>query len=137
MEAKGDLQKELAMKAVLILVSAFSLSVLLLLNGCATDQPGATNTLGDYTTNVAAAPDKVTTAAGKACDDLKFQNINASGTKVDGKVTAKTAQGDDVIITIAQAGDSVSKVTVRVGSAGDQAVSKQIVDRINNHLSWF
>jgi hypothetical protein len=126
------------MKAVLVLICMFGLSVLLLvLNGCATDQPGGTNTLGDYSTNVAAAPDKVTTAASKACDDLKFQNINASGTKVDGKVTAKTAQGDDVIITISQAGDSVSKVSVRVGTTGDQAVSKQIVDRINSHLSWF
>jgi propanediol dehydratase small subunit len=126
------------MKAVLVLICMFSLSVLLLVpNGCATDQPGGTDTLGDYSTNVAAAPDKVTTAASKACDDLKFQNINASGTKVDGKVTAKTAQGDDVVITISQAGDSVSKVTVRVGSTGDQAVSKQIVDRINSHLSWF
>jgi Protein of unknown function (DUF3568) len=126
------------MKAVLVLVAMFSLSVLLLtLNGCQTDQPGATNTLGDYTTNVSAAPDKVTDAANKACEDLKFQNINAAGTKVDGKVTAKTAQGDDVVITITQSGSDVSKVNVRVGAGGDQAVSKQIVDRINAHLSWF
>jgi hypothetical protein len=107
------------------------------LSGCATDEPGANNTLGDYTTNVGAAPDKVTDAANKACEDLKFQNINATGTKVDGKVTAKTAQGDDVMITITQSGNDVSKVTVRVGTAGDQAISKQIVDRINSHLSWF
>jgi len=107
------------------------------LSGCATDEPGASNTLGDYTTNVGAAPDKVTDAANKACEDLKFQNINATGTKVDGKVTAKTAQGDDVVITITQSGNDVSKVIVRVGAAGDQAVSKQIVDRINSHLSWF
>ena len=126
------------MKAVLILVAMFGLSIMLMaLNGCSTDQPGATNTLGDYTTNVAAAPDKVSDAANKACEDLKFQNINAAGTKVDGKVTAKTAQGDDVMINITQAGNDVSKVTVRVGASGDQAVSKQIVDRINAHLSWF
>lgn len=126
------------MKAVLVLAAMFSLSVLLLvLNGCQTDQPGATNTLGDYTTNVGATPDKVTDAANKACQDLKFADINAAGTKVDGKVTAKTAQGDDVMITIAQSGNDVSKVTVRVGASGDQAVSKQIVDRINAHLSWF
>jgi hypothetical protein len=126
------------MKAVLVLAAMFSLSVMLMaLNGCSTDQPGATTTLGDYTTNVAAAPDKVTDAANKACDDLKFQNINAAGTKVDGKVTAKTAQGDDVMINITQAGNDVSKVTVRVGATGDQAISKQIVDRINAHLSWF
>jgi len=106
------------------------------LTACQTEQPGATNTLGSYTVMVDSSPDKVTTAAQKAVDDLKFNQIMGNGTKVDGKVTAKTAQGDDVSIDIAQAGDNVSKVTIRVGATGDEAVSKQIVDRIKSHLSW-
>jgi len=126
------------MKTAALILALFGLSALVLLQtGCSTDQPGATNTLGAYSTNVNAAPDKVTTAASKACDDLKFSNINSNGTKVDGKVTAKTAQGDDVTIDIAQSGDSVSKVTIRVGATGDESVSHQLVDRINSHLSWF
>jgi hypothetical protein len=55
---------------------------------------------------------------------------------MDGKVTAKDAQGDDVEIDIEQAGDNVSKVTIHIGATGDQAVSKQLIDRINSHLSW-
>ncbi len=108
-----------------------------LITGCSTDQPGATVALGDYSTNVSAAPDKVTTAAQKACADLKLNNINGNGTKVDGQVTAQTADGKDVTISIAQAGEDVSKVTIRVGAAGDESISKQLVDRINSHLSWF
>ena len=43
-------------------------------------------------------------------------------------MTARTAQNDDVTINVEQAGDNVSKVSVRVGATGDAAVSKQIID---------
>ena len=126
------------MKTVALILALFGMSAIVLIQaGCSTDQPGATSTLGSYSTNVNAAPDKVTTAASKACEDLKLTDINSNGTAVDGKVTAKTAQGDDVTIEIAQSGDNVSKVTIRVGATGDDAVSHQLVDRINSHLSWF
>jgi Protein of unknown function (DUF3568) len=106
------------------------------ISGCSTDQPGASYTLSTYTTNVDSSPDKVTTAATKAADDLKLLNIQSSGTTVDGKVTAKTADDRDVTITISQAGDDVSKVAIQVGATGDQAVSAQLMDRIKSHLSW-
>ncbi len=126
------------MKIATLILSILSLGAVISIQaGCSTDQPGATNTLGFYTTNINSTPDKVTTAAYKACEDLKLSDINSSGSKVDGKVTAKTSQGTDVTIDIAQAGDSVSKVTIHVGATGDDSVSKQLVDRINSHLSWF
>jgi hypothetical protein len=122
--------------ALILFATMIGISTLFLLSACSTDQPGATNTLGNYSTNVAAAPDKVTSAASKACEDLKLVNINSTGTAVDGKVTAQTAQGQDVTIDIAQAGDEVSTVTIRVGATGDEAVSKQLVDHIKSHLGW-
>jgi hypothetical protein len=85
---------------------------------------------------VSSTPDKVTAAAIKAAGDLKLLNIAGNGTAVDGRVTATDAQGDAVTIDIAQAGDGVSKVTIHVGATGDDAISKQLVDRINSHLSW-
>jgi len=41
-----------------------------------------------------------------------------------------------VTIDIEQAGESVSKVTIHVGATGDEALSKQLIDGIKNHLSW-
>jgi hypothetical protein len=126
------------MKTVALILSILSLGAVVSIQaGCSTDQPGATTALGFYSTNVDSSPDKVTTAATKACEDLLFSNINSNGSKVDGKVTAKTAHGDDVTIDVAQAGESVSKVTIHIGATGDDAVSKQLVDRIKSHLSWF
>ena len=106
------------------------------LTGCATDTPGATDTLGYYSTSVDAAPDTVTTAAQKAAADLKLSDIVGNSTKVDGQVTARNAQGTAVTINIKQAGDNVSKVTIHIGATGDEAFSKQLIDRINSHLSW-
>lgn len=109
-------------------------SFLVTLTGCTTDTPGATNTLGYYSTSVDGAPDTVTAAAQKSAADLKLSDIVANSTKVDGKVTAKDAQGTNVTIDIKQNGDNVSKVTIRVGVAGDEAMSKQLMDGIKKHL---
>jgi Protein of unknown function (DUF3568) len=124
------------MKAAYLALSVLSLGMFLANFGCSTESPGASETLGSYSTMIDSTPDKVTNAAQKAAQDLKLQNVQSQGTAVDGYVTAQTAQGDDVRIDIAQAGDNVSKVTIRVGATGDESVSKQLVDGIKSHLSW-
>jgi propanediol dehydratase small subunit len=124
---------KLAIFAISVLSAGFVLSNL---TACQTESPGASQTMGVYSVMIDSTPDKVTTAAQKACDDLKLTSITANGTTIDGKVTALNAQGDSVIINVEQAGDSVSKVTIHVGATGDEAVSKQLVDRIKSHLSW-
>ena len=125
---------KLAFLALSVIGAGFFLANLA---GCQTESPGATNTLGAYSTMVDSSPDKVTTAAQKAAADLQLSDIVGNGTKIDGKVTARNAQGDAVTIDIEQAGENVSKVTIHVGATGDDAVSKQLVDRIKSHLSWF
>jgi hypothetical protein len=79
-------------------------------------------------------PDKVTKAARSSVEDMKLDDVGSNSTAIDGKVTARTAQGQNVTIDIEQAGDNVSKVTVRVGDTGDQAVSQEIIDRIKNNV---
>lgn len=125
------------MKAVFFAVSIFVAGFFLVnQTGCATDTPGATDTLGSYSTMVDGPPDKVTSAAEKAADDLKLTDIVSDSTKIDGKLIAKNAQGDTIRINIEQAGENVSKVTIHVGATGDEAVSKQLVERIKSHMSW-
>jgi hypothetical protein len=119
--------------AISLLGASFGLAGL---TACETETPGATDTLGVYSTNVDGAPDKVTAAAQKAAADLQLTDIVGNGTTIDGKVTAKNAQGDAVTIDIEQAGQNVSKVTIHFGATGDEAASKQLVDRIKAHLSW-
>ena len=104
--------------------------------------PGPSETLGVYSTNIDSPCDKVTAAAKKAADDLKLTEVVVSGGDkengklMDGKVTARNAQGDAVTINIAVSGENVSKVTIHVGATGDEALSKQLVDKIKSRLSW-
>jgi len=122
---------------ILTLSVLFAGLLLMNITGCGTSQRGTTDTLGSYSANVNGTPDKATKAAEKSCEDLKLTDIVATGTKVDGKVTAKNAQGDTITINIEQSGENVSKVSIRVGTTGDDAVSKQLIDGINSHLaSW-
>jgi len=126
------------MKWAFCMVGLLSTGLLLVnMTGCQTDSVGATDTLGSYSTMIDSSPDKVTVAAQKAAGDLNLLDIAGNGTKIDGKVTARTAQGDAVTIDIEQAGDNVSKMTIHVGATGDEAVSKQLVDRTKSHLAWF
>jgi hypothetical protein len=109
-------------------------SFLLATTACQTDQPGVKDTMGSYSAMVDSTPDKVTAAAKSAVQDMQLTNVNSTATAIDGKVTAETAQGQDVTIDVAQAGDNISKVTVRVGATGDDAVSQQIIDKIKKDL---
>jgi hypothetical protein len=123
------------MKTAPLAISVLSLGFLLAtLGGCQTGSPGVKNTFGSYSAMVDASPDKVTKAANASLKEMKLLDIVSNGTKIDGKVTARDAQNDVVTIDIEQAGDNVSKVTIRVGSTGDEAVSKQILDRIKKKL---
>jgi len=49
-------------------------------------------------------------------------------------VTAKTAGDKDVKITIKKEGQNTSRIWIRVGVFGDQALSRQIYDNIKSQL---
>ena len=106
--------------------------------GCHSEsEPGATYALNTYTGMVDAAPDSATTAAAKACGDLGLLDVVETSTKVDGKVTAKTADDKTVTISVGLAGDGVSKLSIQVGTTGDESMSAQLFERTKAHLRWF
>lgn len=89
---------------------------------------------GTYTMDFHATPDKVTAAAKRAVEQLKMTEIESSGDRSQGKVTAKTARLDGVRIDIEQAGDTDSKVTIYTHGDDADQVSKDIQDRIKSNL---
>ncbi len=126
------------MKSLLLLLSSMFLGVVLLLpTGCQTETVGTKSFMGTYTSMVDSTPDKVTKAAAKAAEELKLTDVQSTATKIDGKMVAKTAQRDDVTINVEQAGENVSKVSIRVGTTGDEATSKMLLDKIKGNLHWF
>lgn len=125
-------------------VSLLSMAIgALLLSGCETwhglgKDVGKTGDAmagqGQYVMTVQATPDKVTAAARRAVEQLKMTDIDSSGDRSEGKVTAKTARQDSVRIDIEQSGDSDSKVTIYTHGDDADTVRKQIQDQINSNL---
>lgn len=90
---------------------------------------------GTYDVMLSAAPDKVVEAVKLALGDLKITVSGASATKLDGEVSARTAQGDDITIKVKSEGESVSRMTVKVGTLGDKVVSQSIIDNTQKHMA--
>lgn len=127
-----------------VLVSLVSMAAgALLLTGCETwhglgKDVGKTGAAisgeGKYVMTVHATPDKVTAAARKAVEQLKMTDVDSSGDRSEGKVTARTAKQDSVKIEIEQAGEADSTVTIKTYGGDADDVSKQIQDQIKNNL---
>jgi predicted small secreted protein len=127
-----------------VLVSLVSMAVgALLLTGCDTwhglgkdvgKTGDAMSGAGKYVMTVHATPDKVTAAARKAVEQLKMTDVDSSGDRSEGKVTAKTAKQDSVKIEIEQAGATDSTVTIKTHGTDADDVSKQIQDQIKSNL---
>jgi hypothetical protein len=105
-------------------------AALALLGGCKTGKPGVRNYAGYVVGYVPAPPAQVTDAARETLEELDLQMIFAESTKVDGKVTAMTAREKKVDIDISETHDGLSKVCVRIGDFGNEDLSTEILDRI-------
>jgi len=89
---------------------------------------------GKYVMTVHATPDKVTAAARKTVEQLQMTDIDSSGDRSEGKVTATTSQQEKVTIDIEQSGDTESIVTIHLRGGNADDMSKQIQDGIRGNL---
>lgn len=117
-------------------VSAIGVAVVMLVGlvGCATQEPGARNTLGDVTTSIRGTPDELVAATERALRRLDMQVIASNATEVDGRVSARSPRGRAVDVRVQEGADNFCRVAVRVGPFGDQDVSIGIIHRIRREL---
>ena len=89
---------------------------------------------GDLDGTVNAGFEKAVRAANAAVDELKFAKVSE---KKDGLLTilvARNTADKRIEIRVEQAGDAVSKVKIRVGIFGDEALSLAVLDKIKAKL---
>ena len=128
------------MKKTIMVVTTLALSVIV---GCDTwhglgkdigKTGDAMSGEGKYVMTVQATPDVVTAAARKAVEQLEMTDIDSSGDRSEGEVTARTAKLDSVTIEIEQSGATDSKVTIKTHGGDADEVSRQIQDQIKSNL---
>ncbi len=114
------------------------LSVLLfssVASSCETSQVGVTNRFGTIQAKLATTPDRATAAAEEVLREMQMRMGEVESTAIDGRVEARTANDDQVVIRTKAGGPDVTEISIRVGTGlGDEALSLVILDRIRAKL---
>ena len=101
--------------------------------GCASSkQEGVkTNYMSQWTMVNANTTD--TTDAAKAVLEAEgLKDVKASSSKMDGKATAKKADGTKINVAVAKKSDTSSEVSVTVGTMGDPSLGAEIAKKIKD-----
>jgi hypothetical protein len=78
--------------------------------------------------------DKAYQATGKAMEDLKFTTTSKQKDAFDGEVIARRATGKKVTVKLKKQSDSVTEIKIRVGTFGDEYISKDILDTMKKYF---
>ena len=84
--------------------------------------------------NVSADTTTTTEAARSVLADEKLKDVRASSTSVDGKVSAKKADGTPINVTIKKKTDTTSEVSVVVGTTGQPALGAELARKIKDRV---
>ncbi len=76
----------------------------------------------------------VVTATHAAIDDLELKLISSEADAYSGKITAETARGTDIGISLKRVSDNVTEIHIRVGVFGDEDLSRLIHEKIKARL---
>ena len=77
----------------------------------------------------------VVKATQAAIDDLELRLTSTEADAVSGKITAETARGTDIGISLKRVNDNVTRIHIRVGVFGDEDLSRLIHEKIRARLA--
>jgi len=96
---------------------------------------GALYYQGGLKADVDATPQAVISATESAFRDLIWSKEVATASATDGLATARTATGKAVKVTVQAKTPEVSSVGIRIGTFGDENLSRLLYDRIQYFLA--
>ncbi|MFA6287075.1 MAG: DUF3568 family protein [Opitutaceae bacterium] len=89
---------------------------------------------GELQASLDSGYESVKKATNRAIDQLQFKKISESKDALKDVLIARTADDTKVEITIIKVSEVLTKVEIRVGVFGDQAVSMTILEKIKKGL---
>jgi hypothetical protein len=89
---------------------------------------------GELQADLDAPPPKVIEATERAFRDLIWTKESATASATDGLATARTATGREVEVKVAFKSENVSSIGIRVGTFGDENLSRLLYDKIQFFL---
>ena len=119
---------------LMVLASLLTGCGVLFMGAAAGSVAGALYYQGELKADVEASPPEVITATEKAFRDLIWAKETASASEIDGLATARTATGKEVKVTVVAKEPQVSTIGIRIGTFGDENLSRLLYDRIVSFL---
>lgn len=126
-------------KSLLLLPGMFCLG--LFLTGCAAVLVGGAAGVGTYAyikgelkVTEAATLERTWSATQSAMKDLQFRVTTQQKDALQGRLVAKTASDKRIEIDLEKVSDTMTEVRVRVGTFGDEDLSRLIVQKIEKRL---
>ncbi len=89
---------------------------------------------GELRADLDANPPDVIKATERAFRDLIWTKESAQSSATDGIATARTATGRDVRVTVQRQTETASRIGIRVGTFGDENLSRLLYDKIKFFL---
>jgi hypothetical protein len=95
---------------------------------------GVAYELGDLEATLDATPNDVVVATREVFAEMNFHHLLVQRTSEDGEVTAETLDTDRKVKLRFAREQNLTRVWIRVGIFGDEALSREIFDRIRAKL---
>jgi hypothetical protein len=80
------------------------------------------------------AYDKVYDATLAAMSDLQYAVVSKDKDAINAKIIARTSGDTKIEVKLEKQSATVTEIHIRVGTFGDEALSRQILDKIKTHL---
>jgi hypothetical protein len=100
-------------------------------------KPGVDGTafsLGHLDAMVRATPKRVVEAAEAVLREKEIHVVSSAASGVDGKVIGRSALDKRIEITVERKDDETTKLSIQVGTFGDEALSREIYSMIRAKL---
>jgi len=69
-----------------------------------------------------------------AMSDLQYAVVSKNKDAINAKIIARTSGDKKIQVKLEKQSDTVTEIRIRVGTFGDEALSRQILDKIKTHL---
>jgi hypothetical protein len=89
---------------------------------------------GELASNLSADLERAQNATDRAIGQLGFAKVSDRRDATAGVFLARTAADKKIEINLEKVGDKMTKIRIRVGLIGDEALSLQILDKVKANL---
>ncbi len=124
----------IAITATALTLTSLPLAGCLAVAAAAGAGAGVAYVQGDLEATLEGSVERVAKATERALDDLKINVISGGASKLDAHYKARTAEDKSVNIRITTETEKTSKISIRIGTFGDEAMSRRILDEIKEEL---